>query len=126
MGICFVVPGAPPESLKAWNLSSTSVHVQWEPIPAEERHGKILGYQVEIKAEQDKSGRSKPTTNYTKARSLEFSGLRKDSKYAISVCALTRRGRGPTRALSVQTDEDGKNTQSGAWFVRFKPLVICY
>lgn len=87
--------------------------MQWEPIPVDERHGKILGYQVEIIAEQDKTGQSKPTSNYTTARSLAFSGLTRYSEYAISVCALTRRGKGPTCALSVKTDEDGKSAQSG-------------
>ena len=37
-----------------------------------------------------------------------FSGLKKYSKYLIRVYGLTRRGKGPARALTVQTDEDGK------------------
>jgi len=100
------VPSAPPESPRAWNLSSTSLHVRWGPIPLKERHGKILGYQVEKIPEQQKHGRRKPTVNYTASRSLTFSGLKKFSKYVISVCAVTRRGKGPSRSLTAQTDED--------------------
>ena len=105
----FLVPSAPPESPRAWNLSSTSLHVRWGPIPLKQRHGKILGYQVEKIPKQQKHGRRKPTVNYTASRSLTFSGLKKFSKYVISVCALTRRGKGPSRSLIAQTDEDGKN-----------------
>ena len=103
------MPNAPPKSLEAWNVSSTSIHVQWGPIPERERHGKILEYKVEVLPEKQKQGRRKPTTNYTTLRSLTFSGLKKYSKYVISVCALTRRGKGPAGVITVQTDEDGKS-----------------
>jgi len=111
--LCVIAPSAPPASFKAWNLSSTSLHVQWDSVAVGERNGKILGYNVEIKLEQEKQhqqGRRKPKTNFTASRSLTLSRLKKYSKYVISVCALTRRGRGPSRTLTVQTDEDGKKT----------------
>jgi len=105
-------PSAPPESLNAWNLSSTRLYVQWGQVPARERNGKILGYFVEIKPDQGKQGRRNPTTNFTASRSLTFSGLSKYSKYVISVCALTWRRKGPSRTLTVRTDEDGKESFS--------------
>lgn len=100
------------EYLEAWNLSSTSLHVQWGPIAFSERHGKILGYDVEITAQHGKFGRSKPKSNYTNARSLTFSGLQKYCIYLITVCALTRRGKGPSRTLTASTDEDGEDVVS--------------
>ena len=108
--VSLIVPSAPPESLKAWNLSSTSVQVQWGSIPFGERHGKILGYNVKITSQQQKHGRRTSKYNYTTSRSLKISGLRKYCNYTITVCALTRRGKGPSRVVIVQTDEDGKNT----------------
>jgi len=91
--------------------------VQWDPVPIRERNGKILGYSVEVTLQQQRQGRRKLTTNFTASRFLTLSGLKKYSEYVIRVCALTRRGKGPSRALTVQTDEDGKNKELQ------KPLV---
>ncbi|XP_078365666.1 uncharacterized protein LOC144649949 isoform X2 [Oculina patagonica] len=99
------VPDAPPESLKAWNLSSTSLHIQWDPIPFGYRNGKILRYKVDINAEKQTRERFK-ATKYTESTSLTLRGLQKYSKYKISVSGITRRGNGPFRSKVVQTDED--------------------
>ncbi|KAJ7365081.1 hypothetical protein OS493_007727 [Desmophyllum pertusum] len=105
------VPDAPPASLTAWNLSSTSLHVQWNPIPFGYRHGNILRYKVEIKPdEQTRLGHK--AIHYTESRSLTISGLQKYNKYEIRVSGLTRRGEGPARLLTVQTDEDGEKTRT--------------
>ena len=110
--LSLIVPSAPPESLEAWNLSSTSVQVQWGPIPTRKRHGKLLGYKVVMRPKEEKQGGKNPIVNYTTSRSITFSGIKKYSKYVVSVYGLTRRGKGPDRVLTVQTDEDGKTTQS--------------
>lgn len=108
--ICFIyllVPDAPPESLNAWNLSSTSLHIQWNPIPFGHRNGKILRHKLDIKAEEQTRERHKATV-YTESTSLTLEGLQKYSKYKISVSGITKRGNGPARSKVVQTDEDGK------------------
>ena len=102
-----IVPDAPPESLKGWNLSSTSLHIQWDPIPFRYRNGKILRYQVNINSEKQTRVRLK-ATNYTESTSITFKGLQKYSKYEISVSGITSRGKGPATFKLVQTDEDGK------------------
>ena len=104
-----VAPSAPPKNFKAWNLSSTSLHVQWDPIPIGERNGNVLGYSVQIKLDQQKDEGGKAISTFTASRNLTLSGLKKYSKYVIGVCGLTQRGKGPSRALTVQTDEDGKS-----------------
>ena len=106
-GLYLTVPDAPPESLKAWNLSSTSLHVKWDPIPFEYRNGKILRYKVTTKA-GELSRKGHKATKYTEATSLTFRGLHKYSKYLVTVSGITRRGEGPARSKVVQTDEDGK------------------
>ncbi|KAL9976277.1 hypothetical protein ACROYT_G013560 [Oculina patagonica] len=98
-------PDAPPESLNAWNLSSTSLHIQWDPILFEYRNGKILHYKVELNAEEQTRERQK-IIKYTESTSLTLEGLQKYSKYVISVSGITRRGNGPARSKVVQTDED--------------------
>ena len=110
---CFslTVPDAPPESLKAWNLSSTSLHIQWDPIPFEHRNGKILRYVVSINSKELTRKRLK-ATKYTESTSLTIKGLQKYSKYVVSVSGITRLGVGPVRTKVVQTDEDGKKVKS--------------
>ena len=105
----FIVPGSAPRNLKVGNKTSTSIYVEWDPIPLEYQYGKILGYKVEITAEQQSRKRRKVTNYiYTKSRSLAFERLRKYNKYVISVSGLTRRGEGPARSLTVEVDGDGK------------------
>lgn len=106
-GLYLTVPDAPPESLKAWNLSSTSLYVQWDPIPLEYRNGKILRYKLEMIAEEQSRKRHK-VKKYTQGTSLTLWGLQKYSKYEVTVSGITRRGQGPTQSTVVQTDEDGK------------------
>ena len=108
--ICYwitLVPSAAPESLEGWNISSTSLLVQWNPIPVGKRNGEILRYQVEARLEQQRMEWSS-TVNYTTMRSVELGGLKKYSLYVVSVYGVTRQGRGPPGVLTVRTDEDGK------------------
>ncbi|XP_068721500.1 uncharacterized protein [Montipora capricornis] len=99
------VPGAPPESLKAWNQSSTSLYAEWSPIPFGERNGRILGYIVEIKSAEEKGGRGE-MKNFTRSRNVIFTGLKKYHKYVVKVRGHTQRGKGPVKDVTVQTDED--------------------
>lgn len=106
------MPGSAPDNLKVRNKTSTSIHVEWDPIPLEYQHRKILRYKVEITAEEQTRRRSRQkVTNYkyTESTSLTFSRLKNYNKYVISVSGLTRRGEGPARSLTVQVDRDGKN-----------------
>ncbi|XP_068680678.1 uncharacterized protein [Montipora foliosa] len=100
------VPGAPPESLKAWNQSSTSLYAEWSPIPFGERNGRILGYIVEIKSAEEKGGRGE-MKNFTRSRNVTFTRLKKYHKYMVKVRGLTQRGEGPVKDVTAQTDEDG-------------------
>ena len=113
-----VVPGAPPESLKAWNQSSTSLYAEWSPIPFGERNGRILGYIVEIKSAEEKGGRGE-MKNFTRSRKVIFTRLKKYHKYMVKVRGLTQRGEGPVKDVTAQTDEDGN-------YVHFATLKTKY
>ena len=102
-----LVPSAAPVSLKGWNISSTGLQLQWSPIPVEKHNGKLLGYQVVVKSEQQKTEWNL-TLNSTTKTSLKLNGLKKYSMYEVSVYGVTRLGRGPPGVLTVRTDEDGK------------------
>ena len=45
--------------------------------------------------------------NLTTQTNITFRGLKKYSKYKVEVRGLTKRGEGPIKAVTVQTDEDG-------------------
>ena len=108
-----VVPGSAPKNLKVRNKTSTSIYVEWEPIPVEYQQGKVLGYKVKITAEEQKgqiSRRKKTNNMYTESRSLAFARLKNYNKYVISVSGLTRRGEGPARSLTVQVDGKTSST----------------
>ncbi len=106
------MPGSASDNLNVRNKAATSIHVEWDPIPFEYQHGKILRYKVEIIAEDQtrRRFRRKVTSNrFTESRTLAFNRFKKYNKYVISVSGLKRRGEGPARSLTVQVDRDGKN-----------------
>lgn len=45
--------------------------------------------------------------NLTTYTNITFRGLKKYFKYKVEVRGLTKRGEGPIKAVTVQTDEDG-------------------
>ena len=44
-------PSAPPTSVSVSALSSTSIHVQWGPVPCIDQNGDITGYSVRYGSE---------------------------------------------------------------------------
>ena len=46
-------------------------------------------------------------TNLTTYTNITFRGLKKYFKYKVGVRGLTKRGGGPIKAVTVQTEEDG-------------------
>ncbi|KAK2556836.1 Cell adhesion molecule Dscam2, partial [Acropora cervicornis] len=108
------VPSAPPQSLKAWNLSSTSLSIQWTPIPFGERNGRFLGYIVELKPAEGREG-ERVMKSFTIHTNTTVTGLKKYFKYKVEVRGLTQRGEGPIKAVTVQTDEDGASIVQLEW-----------
>lgn len=99
------VPSAAPRMITVYNTSSTSVSVQWRPIPENFTNGVLLGYQVDCfllgspRAEQ---------TLTTSNDSVEFQGLKKFTRYLVTVAGYTRKGLGVSDTVPCRTDEDGK------------------
>lgn len=101
-----VVPSLPPTDIRAYNTSSTSLTVTWNPVPQGYTHGIVLGYLVFYKRQQDLDG------NFINASSLVFSadleGLDKFTVYVVKVLAFTIKGNGViSNETSVKTHEDG-------------------
>ena len=121
--IFLLVPSSPPANLTAYNTSSTSIRVSWDPVPTAFRQGFILGYRVyligtQAQLEQHLRRRkrtSMPTGNEifmdTANLTTEFQGLEKYSNYCVQGVAYTRIGESNrTNATCVSTDEDSKYT----------------
>ena len=107
--IFFSVPSASPPEVLAVNTSSTSLLIEWDPLPKEQTHGVLRGYVVYYKrrAYQNRpwiEQQASPTT-----RAAEITGLRKFTKYNIQVAAFTSKGIGKKSPLIfVPTAEDSK------------------
>lgn len=91
-------PSVPPRDLRCSAAGSTSLSVSWAPEP--------LGYEVRFG-----SGGDPPQTLRLEpgaGRAL-LKGLRRWSRYRVTVAVITVQGGGPeSAAVECRTDEDGK------------------
>ena len=100
-------PSAPPANVKGNNSSSTSILVQWDEVPENDKNGIIKGYNITYK--DWRSGVEKTQTVDSPNREVELEGLKEFTKYNISVLAFTVKGDGPlSSTITVTTDEDSK------------------
>ena len=106
-GPCFCIePSAPPSNIRGHHSSSTSIVVQWNEVPQEQRNGEIQGYRV-LYNDADGPEQEKEVDALTKQTSL--TDLKKATVYTIKVLAFTSVGDGPASfEISVTTAEDGK------------------
>ena len=100
-------PNAPPANVTGRNLSSRSIFVQWNEVPAADQNGVILSYTVTFMAlpngSQQTHNVTAPTTHAT------LTGLNEYTNYSITVFASTIKGGGNKSApIIVITDEDSK------------------
>ena len=103
------VPDAPPQNVTTVVLSSTEIQVLWEEVPAINRSGLIITYEVQYVPLQTFNGQI--STNYTSTSQLNttLTGLQEYVEYNISVRAYTSVGPGPYSDIVVErTLEDGK------------------
>lgn len=102
------MPDLPPINVTAYNTSSTSIKVTWQPIPPDHVNGILLGYHV-IYRRINKFGDniSVVTVNGTVLHT-ELTGLGKYKLYSIQVAGRTLVGLGNfSDPLNVRTDQDG-------------------
>ena len=107
MSFFFSEPGAPPDNVRAWNTSSTSILVKWDEVPVDKQHGEILRYAVSYWVTEEGSHGAKLFSSST--REVELLDLAKYAYYSIIVSAATVKGDGPASIpVHVRTDEDSK------------------
>ena len=104
---CFLEPSAPPANITGNFNSSTSILVQWDEVPENDKNGIIKGYNVTYK--DWRTGVEKTHIVDAPTRQVDLTGLNEFTKYNISVLAFTVKGGGPpSSAITVSTEEDSK------------------
>ena len=88
--ITHTAPSSPPLRLRARVISSTSIFVQWQSIPAVQRNGNITGYQVLYTYPEGPFRIDRIAVTSITLRNLVVNEL-----YSISVRGMTSAGAGP-------------------------------
>ncbi|KAL9958573.1 hypothetical protein ACROYT_G035603 [Oculina patagonica] len=101
------VPDHPPTNFTAYNTSSTSINVTWQPIPPDHVNGILLGYHVRYwRHDKAHDNISMVTVNSTKLHA-ELEGLGKYKEYSIQVAGSTVVGLGNfSEPVLVRTEQD--------------------
>ena len=87
-------PAVAPPNLRALTINSTAIEVQWEPVPEDERNGKITSYEILVVPEQFQATffvNDSVLTTFT----IVISGLEEFVNYTFSIRAYTSEGPGP-------------------------------
>ena len=104
---CYSEPNAPPSNVQGHNISSTSILVQWDGVPAADQNGIILSYTVTYKALPGGTPKSELVIATTTETTL--TGLNEYTNYSITVFASTVTGDGNVSdPIICITDEDSK------------------
>lgn len=103
-----LVPSRPPTLVKAWNTSSTSIQVSWQPLnDSYYEHGVLLGYLLSYRRADGRGGEDS-TIICPGALNGNITELDEYVEYTITVQAINIKGIGPaSQPVSCTTDEDG-------------------
>ncbi|VDK69307.1 unnamed protein product, partial [Onchocerca ochengi] len=88
------LPSLPPSDVRAEAISTTSIHVQWMPLPIEDRNGILTGYRIKYKT---KLRGTKGNTLVVDGNNSSYtiSGLEPGTQYMLRVAAVNQNGSGP-------------------------------
>ena len=101
----FSEPSAAQINVRARNLSSTSILVQWGEVPDTYKNGIILSYTVNYKANPEGSLQRSQVVNAS-IREVTLTGLDKNTAYEIEMFANTSKGGGnESEPVTVKMDE---------------------
>ena len=95
------VPSKAPVLTLVTVLNSTSVEVEWQPVPEEFRRGIITKYVI-LYTGEERRGKKEVPASLVKA---VVNGLRQSTTYSFRVQAETVKGTGPASNLKNATTE---------------------
>ena len=118
MSSCYLaVPNVPPHNVSSTNTSSTSLMINWQPIPRIDVNGILLGYRVFYHEKLTARRRRRAIQSHIEtvralppnATSVEIFHLKKFTNYSFRIVGFTSKGEGKiSQTFNVSTDEDGK------------------
>ena len=97
---------ASPANVSGYNISSTSIFVQWDHVPAAHQNGAMLYYTVTYRALP--SGLRQTVVVAAPAHQTRLTGLNKYTNYSITVFASTCKDGNVSAPIFIVTDEDSK------------------
>ncbi|TGZ53114.1 Uncharacterized protein DBV15_05473 [Temnothorax longispinosus] len=104
-------PTEPPQNIKVQSAGPGELMVSWQPPPKESCNGDLLGYIVtwsEHSSSTSGVNQSKSlTVNGWATTKVQLTGLRKFTKYGISIRAFNSIASGPASAPIVGTTQEG-------------------
>ena len=107
----FSVPTWRPAGIDAWNTSSTSILLSWQPLAdAYYLHGILRGYVITYNRVDGLIPAEHISTS-SSSLSLELDGFDEYVEYRFEVRAFTVKGVGPFTYINCLTDQDGKAEQ---------------
>ena len=105
--ISFSVPSAAPPNVTAQNTSSTSILLEWDLMPEDDRNGILLGYVVYYNRT---TGTETSFVHRSTERSVEITNLERYTIYQFEMTAFTSIGQGNrSTVIYCTTDEDSKS-----------------
>ena len=124
--ILLSAPGLAPANLTSYNKTSTSITLQWSPVPTEHQNGVILGYYVKYNLSSPHGNKTVNITVPPNKLSVELSKLAVFTFYFIRVSAFTSAGVGPDAVLGETTDQEGEtNSETTSLLFLLPQTVIC-
>lgn len=103
------LPSQAPGDVKAEAASTTSIHVQWLPVPPEESNGIVTGYRIKYKTKL-RGAKSNTLVVDGKENSYTITGLEPGTQYMLRVAAVNQNGTGPNSDwLHVDTPLEDKD-----------------
>lgn len=115
----FTAPTWTPTSLAAWNTSSTSILLSWQPLADwYYLHGILRGYLISYSRVDGLLSKENVSTS-SSSLSLELTGLDEYVEYRLEVRAFTVKGSGPYAYINCITEQDGKTITFHPFFIQF-------
>ena len=100
-------PDDAPQNVQGQNISSTSILVMWDEVPAEQQNGIITGYRITYHSQTENDNGS--VLVGASDRQMELTSLKVYVNYNITVFASTVKGYGPASVpIVVRTDQDSE------------------
>ncbi|XP_067037290.1 uncharacterized protein [Acropora muricata] len=125
---------APPANVSGYNISSTTIFVQWDQVPTAHHNDALLYYTVTYRALP--SGLQQTEIVAAPAHQTTLTGLNKYTNYNITVFASTCKAGNVSAPIFIVTDEDtpsappanvtGNSTSSTSIFVQWDQVPPSY